>query len=280
MTEVPTLDQTPPPTPRSRRTALEKLRQLQRELGTEYAALEMVLAAARKVPDRLEERLLTIEGRRGVLGRAHRRWTQHSAAANREVWTDWDWGRSGEEWTASPEWKASLIEDVLEPTMPSGGVLLEIGPGAGRWSEPLHQRARRLILVDLTDRTLELCRERLGNPDDLVLVRNDGASLPGVGDGSIDGIWSFDVFVHVAPLDVAAYLDDIARVLRPGALAVLHHADRRRGVGWRAPMTGPLLASLARERGLSVERQLDSWREGRFGVRDQGDLISVLARPV
>jgi hypothetical protein len=31
--------------------------------------------------------------------------------------------------------------------------------------------------------------------------------------GSIDAMWSFDVFVHVSPRDQAAYLQEIARVL-------------------------------------------------------------------
>ncbi len=67
----------------------------------------------------------------------------------------------------------------------------------------------------------------------------------------MDAIWSFDVFVHVAPLDQAGYLDEIARVLRPGGVAAIHHADgRNRGAlpsraGWRAPMSADLFAALA-----------------------------------
>ena len=102
-------------------------------------------------------------------------------------------------------------------------------------------------------------------------------------DSSIDAIWSFDVFVHVAPLDVAGYLDEFARVLRPSGVAVLHHADgRNRGRipsrhGYRAPMSRGLFAALAAERGLAVEAQLDSWGPGgRFDLAAYGDVISVL----
>lgn len=93
------------------------------------------------------------------------------------------------------------------------------------------------------------------------------------------------MFVHVAPLDLAAYLDEIARVLGPGAIAVIHHSDgRNRGRllsrhGWRAPMSRELLAALARERGLAVQSQFDSWGEdGRHDLGAYGDAITVLRR--
>jgi ubiquinone/menaquinone biosynthesis C-methylase UbiE len=113
---------------------------------------------------------------------------------------------------------------------------------------------------------------------------SSGCDLPGVEDGSIDAIWSFDVFVHVAPVDQAGYLDEIARVLRRGGVAGIHHADgRNRGsqpsrTGWRAPMSAHLFAVLARKRGLIVERQLRSWANGRFGLGAYGDVITIMRR--
>ena len=41
-------------------------------------------------------------------------------------------------------------------------------------------------------------------------------------------------------------------------------------------MTALLFANLARDRGLSVERQFDTWEGGRFGVQPHGDVISEL----
>ena len=35
-------------------------------------------------------------------------------------------------------------------------------------------------------------------------VLSSGSDLPGVEDGSIEAVWSFDVFVHVAPSEQAA----------------------------------------------------------------------------
>jgi ubiquinone/menaquinone biosynthesis C-methylase UbiE len=178
-----------------------------------------------------------------------------------------------------------LIEDVLARWIPDGGVVLEIGPGAGRWSEVLALRASRLVLADVSERPLELCRERLGGDARIEYVLCTGSDLPGVEDGSIEAVWSFDVFVHVAPGDQAAPLGEIARVLAPGGTAVVHHADgRNRGrlpsrSGWRSPMSRRLFAALAAEHGLRVECQFDSWGpDGRYDLSAYGDAITVCKR--
>jgi ubiquinone/menaquinone biosynthesis C-methylase UbiE len=268
------------PTPPSKLdgSRLVKLRILARDYGLSYAALAVARELADWLPSRIEDALLEMESRKGVLGPAHRRWTANAVAWNRHVWSTWDWAEQGEEWTASPEWKDALLGGVLRPTMSGAERILEIGPGAGRWTEELHKLADQLILVDITDTTLELCRERLGDPINVTYVRSDGTTLRDISSASVDAIWSFDVFVHIAPLDIAAYLAEIARVLRPGGVAVIHHAGRRVRRGWRSPMTPALLANLARDCGLTVERQFDSWEDGRFSVGLYGDVISQLRR--
>lgn len=259
----------------------------------DFGLLHAVLAGLRSIAgrlshvlaragDALELRLLRIEGEKGLLGPAHRAYAGHSSDENRAIWQSWDWSRRGEEWddTAQPEeWRASLIEHVLLPNLGAGGAVLEIGPGAGRWSQVLQQNADHLVLVDVAERVLDLCRERFAGATNVDYVLTHGATLPGVADGSIDFIWSFDAFVHIAPLDIASYLAEIARVLKPGGGAVIHHAGRfQRGSGWRSPMTGALFARLAEQRGMSVAQQFDSWGDGRFGVRTNQDVVTVLER--
>jgi SAM-dependent methyltransferase len=239
-----------------------------------------------KLNGALVDRRLEREQRRGVLGPAHRAWGGNSAGDNRERWTDWDWSDGGEEWTLSAEWKQALIDDVLLARIPANGVVLEVGPGAGRWSAALQPRARRLILVDVSDRPLALCRERFAAAENVEYVLSTGNDLPGVAGSSIDAVWSFDVFVHVAPVDQAGYLSEVARALAPGGVAVIHHADGRnlgnqpsRG-GWRSPMSRHLFATLAAERGLSVEAQIDSWgADGRYDLSAYHDAITVCRKP-
>jgi SAM-dependent methyltransferase len=99
-------------------------------------------------------------------------------------------------------------------------------------------------------------------------------------------VWSFDVFVHIAPLDQARYLMEVSRVLAPGGVAVIHHADgRNRGLlpsrqGWRSPMSRRLFATLAAERKLTVDRQLDAWGpDKRYDLSAFHDAITVLRKP-
>ena len=236
-----------------------------REFGLAYALLN----AAREGIDRLLEPvdavLLRREGAKGVLGPAHRRFRGQTALDNRDLWTSYDWSGGGTEWGPEAS-RDALVAELL----PAGGhrVIVEIGPGAGRFSEVLAERAERLVLVDVTEEALRRCEARLGRGPGIAYLRTDGASLPGVETDSVDVVWSFEAFVHMLPVDVAAYVGEIARVLRPGGTAVIHHSGRLDRSGWRAPMSGPLVARLARDRGLDVVSQ-QVW-----GTYD--DVISVL----
>jgi SAM-dependent methyltransferase len=256
-----------------------------RRFGPRYIAADVALRTARRVSERMEDTMLEIEGSRGVMGPAHRSWRDNSADENRERWNRWDWSQMGEEWTASDAWKQALVDEVLLPTIPAGGTVVEIGPGGGRWSVLLAPRSERLVLVDVAQRPLDLVAERLKDADNVEYVLTSGSALTGIADATVHAVWSFDVFVHVAPGDQAGYLGEIARVLRPGGVAAIHHADgRNRGLapsrdGWRAPMTVELFAALARERGLTVERVVRSFGEGRHALGGFGDAITVLRRP-
>jgi len=85
----------------------------------------------------------------------------NSIANNLATWLAYDWSNQGEEWSNTNEWKNSLVEHVLQQHIPIGSRVLEIGPGAGRWTEHLIQRVSRLIVVDLTPTCIVICRERL-----------------------------------------------------------------------------------------------------------------------
>jgi ubiquinone/menaquinone biosynthesis C-methylase UbiE len=198
----------------------------------------------------------------------------------RQAYTDWDWSERGEEWTLSPEWRESVVEELLRPNLPPGPVTLEIGPGAGRWSGVLQAESRRLVLADITERTLQICRERFAACDNVEYHLTDGTTLPEVGSETIDFVWSFDVFVHIAPSDQREYLREVARVMRPGARAVIHHAGKG-GVDdpttWRSSMTATLFAELLQEAGLRLISQVESWGDG-FETPVSGDVVTIFER--
>ena len=227
----------------------------------------------------LELHQMRIEMERAELGPALAAYHRHTPAANRRRFTEFAWEESGDEWSPSDQWKATFIKGVLHPNVPEGGNVMEIGPGGARWSFELKKRADSLVLVDVTQHVLDICRAKLGD-EGVTYVLSPGGAFPGVPDESIDTIWSYDVFVHIAPVEIARYVPEIARVLRPGGSALIHHSGKPRHIlrrGWRSPMGGDLFARLAREHGLEVERQFDTWEGG--GEAGMEDVFTVLRRP-
>ena len=202
-----------------------------------------------------------------------------SAAA---IWDLLPWDKKGgEEWTVSTQWKKALIDDVLLRYIKPGTTVLEIGPGAGRWTEILQPLARELFAVDVSAKALGLCQKKLSAATNVNYFLTHNSSLAFIPDKAIDAVWSFDVFVHINPHDTDGYLAEFARVLAPGAVGVIHHPkDGALHGGWRSGMTGQLFADLLEKHGLTLLTQIDSWGEnGRFTLSRYRDCISVFTAP-
>jgi len=186
-------------------------------------------------------------------------------------------------------WKTSLVREFLTPYA-ADAVVLEIAPGS--CSEFLVEVARHVVLVDINEDCLRTYHERFSHLNHIEYLLGDGVSLP-VADESIDFVWSFDAFVHMAPAVVRSYVCEIGRVLRPGGHAVIHHANkhvcsrvfqritgqgRLRCDGNRSNITGKMVAEWAAAEGMTV-MQTDSWGPKRqYDVRKYRDLISVFER--
>lgn len=226
------------------------------------------------------------------------------------------WSQGGDEWTFHAAscgqpyeaWKRSLVDAFITPFVGPDVDVLEVGAGYGRWSEFMVGRSRSLTLVDISALCIEACRQRFGHdlPGEAFVV-NDGRSLP-VGDRSLDLVWSFGVFVHIDEPEVAAYLAECRRTLRPGGRFVIHHAGwgdwqlrltpvarpfgragrfvqhrmltlgRWSRVGGRAPMSAARFRSMATAEGFAVDDQVTRWGgTGEFGVAYR-DVITVATK--
>lgn len=250
------------------------LRHLVRRNGvlwlTAFAAAEVLRRTTRAV-DRLVEAIERKHRLPGFLG----------AETQGVIWDSYDWSRQGEEWTASEEWKRSVVETLLRPHVEADRDVLEIGPGAGRWTVELQPLARTLALVDVSAACIAQCKERLRTTHNVHYAVNDGRTLPFEA-ATFDRVWSFDVFVHVGREDIASYLCELFRVLRPHGRAMIHHtADGGIRGRWRSHMTTEAFAELARAAGLEVLRQFDAWEgDGQhYDLRGSGDAITLLERP-
>jgi hypothetical protein len=96
-------------------------------------------------------------------------------------WTEHPWSREGHEWSPGGTiaggtmfWWRGLLPRVHRH-LPAD-YMLEIAPGFGRWTTHLVPHAKRLVIVDLTERSIEHCRRRFADKSHIECWTNDGES--------------------------------------------------------------------------------------------------------
>jgi SAM-dependent methyltransferase len=151
-----------------------------------------------------------------------------SIGENRERWTTYDWPGGGDEWSqvwggTRNLWWATLYPR-LQDYLPAATVL-EIAPGYGRFTQYLKDFCQRLVLVDLTERCIEACRQRFREARNVDSFVNDGRTLPMVADRSVDFAFSFDSLVHVEADALRSYLLELGRKLTPDGVGFFHHSN-------------------------------------------------------
>jgi ubiquinone/menaquinone biosynthesis C-methylase UbiE len=252
----------------------ERLKEVASRGGVWYTTLFVCRALADRFRDRLDERLAAIERKKNLV----EPWTisarRFTADDQRLLYNRYDWSSRGEEWTVSAEWKQGLIDEFLIPNVPEGGVVLEIGPGGGRWTEILQRRAGRLVVADVSDQALANCRERFRGCANIEYLLGDGRTVA-VADSTVDAIWSYDVFVHINPVNARSYVREFARVMRPGSRAVIHHPGRVRHNPSRSDLTDAMVADFCAEAGLEIVVQTSKFALG----TNRGDVLSLIQKP-
>lgn len=113
------------------------------------------------------------------------------------------------------------------------GLAVEIGCGMGRICLALSERFDRVIGYDISSEMLRRATEvaTAGNAE---FRLTEGASLPGLDDGSADLVLTFTVFQHIPSVDVIkAYVAEAGRVLAPGGVFVLQWNGTPGATRWR-----------------------------------------------
>jgi SAM-dependent methyltransferase len=151
-----------------------------------------------------------------------------SIEENKQTWnTAHDWPQAGEEWSyawgsAYAQWSGCLFPRIF-PFLK--GRILEIAPGHGRWTQFLQAHCASLIGIDLAPSCVEFCRQRFKGQANLDFQVNDGLMLSMVDDASVDFAFSFDSLVHAESDVLSNYAKELARVLKPGRIAFIHHSN-------------------------------------------------------
>ena len=253
---------------------IRKFRQRVSENGAAWTVYNMLWRGCHWMSQRLDERMRSLEARYNLPG-------DHSVSKNYDISEhETRWESANEDWTPSQEWKEALIDEGIRQYARPAGTYVEIGPGAGRWSEALSTRARRLLLVDISPKSIEICR-RLAGFSNIEFFVNNGTSLDFIPSETVDFIFSAATFAHISPPDTDKYLGEFARVLGEEGCAVIQHSGNGGALGgWRSRMTSDLFAALVRSHALTVVRQFDSWgARGQFRL-GLGDVFTVFQKKV
>ncbi len=176
---------------------------------------------------------------------------------NLKTWNQYyDWPEGGHEWSSfwggtDVLWGGSLSPRIRS-FLPTSS-LLEIAPGFGRITSYLVERCEKYIGVDLAEKCVTECRSKFSAFEHAAFFVTDGYSLNDVPDKSVDFAFSFDSLVHVEADVMQAYARELARTLKPGGRAFLHHSN----VGaFLDSSTGEITISNDHWRGTTMSAQL------------------------
>lgn len=141
----------------------------------------------------------------------------------------------GDEWNgiragaakSNDEYVKLIREQVIDPFVQEGDVVLEIGVGGGRTTAmALEAGASRVICADVSSKMLQATKDRLGT-ERVDYVKLNGLTLDPIPDATADVFLSFDTMVHIEPRDIFNILAHVPSKLKPeGRRACLfHHTD-------------------------------------------------------
>jgi ubiquinone/menaquinone biosynthesis C-methylase UbiE len=97
---------------------------------------------------------------------------------------------------------------------------LDYGCGVGRLSRPLSKLFRGVVGVDISETMLAKAAEDNADCQNIILVNNDGVTLPTITDSSIDFVYCNIVLQHSPKKIQSQAIREFCRVLRPGGVVV------------------------------------------------------------
>jgi SAM-dependent methyltransferase len=162
--------------------------------------------------------------------------------------------------------------------LPANGRALEIGCGTGRNTIHLARHFRQVDGVDVSPTMVHLALAQ-GMPSNVRLHSLSGRDLQPLDDGTFDLVFSHLVFQHIEEAaDIAAYLREIARVLRIDGVAVLQFDTRPATLAVRLAQALPN-ALLPHDRRTGIRRRRRDAAEIRRYGADGGLVLEAELAP-
>lgn len=103
--------------------------------------------------------------------------------------------------------------------------VVELACGRGRHVPQYINKAKSIILVDILDKNIDICKKRFNDSDKISFYKNDGDNLKFIEDSSCTSLFTYDAMVHFESIDIYNYLVDIHRILKDGGRALFHHSN-------------------------------------------------------
>ncbi|MBY0563502.1 MAG: class I SAM-dependent methyltransferase [Hyphomonadaceae bacterium] len=148
-----------------------------------------------------------------------------------------------------------VVERFIKPHVGRDKVLLEIGPGGGRWTRYLIDNCKTLYAVDYHRELLDVLHENFNHPH-IVDIVNSGCDFPGVPAKEVDFLFTFGVFVHLDLDIIEQYLENMRAILKPDARVFIQYSDKTKPEGKANPgfsvNTPAVMRGLVKEKGYTI----------------------------
>ena len=131
---------------------------------------------------------------------------------------------------ATGQWTARQVRLALD--LQAGDTVLELGCGVARIGRELLDHCAHWIGTDISAGMLASARDRLGDRKDVELQELHRTQLEGIADDTVDKAYTVAVLCHMDKEDLFLYLQEFARVLKPGGLAYLETWNLAHPIGW------------------------------------------------
>jgi ubiquinone/menaquinone biosynthesis C-methylase UbiE len=196
-------------------------------------------------------------------------------------------------WSEAPYYEQAESAEWLEPFWGSQSAFLrlfsrlnldavvDLACGRGRHTAQFIQRAGHVSLIDYNESNIAVCKSRFESAPNVSFFVNSGNNIP-LDDCSQTALFSYDAMVHFEAADVIAYVQEAARILKSGGLALLHYSNYQENPtgsfqnnpAWRNFFSEKIMLHFSNRTGFKVIQSLVfDWFEAK-----QSDALILLQR--
>ena len=178
-------------------------------------------------------------------------------------------------WSEAPYYEQAESAEWLEPFWGTQSIFLllfkqldletvvDLACGRGRHTAQFVERAGHVSLVDYNESNIAACEARFQGRPNVSFHVNSGNDIP-LNDCSQTALFSYDAMVHFEAADVIVYVQEAARVLKMGGLALLHYSNYQGNPtgsyqdnpAWRNFFSESMMLHFANRAGLKVIHSL------------------------